>query len=234
MAGQFPRVAAALFSLGLVLTTGGCGGGSSSAQLRVLLASPSVSSVDVYVDDKSVFTSLAYGANTGYISVISGTRHLQVLHAGSTANPIVDEQVTVASSGEATVVVEGASPNISGLILTDDNTAPASDTAMLRLVNAAPNMGTADVYVVAAGSSLVSGQPTVPQLAYGAVSSYQTLTIPTTSTTQEFSVFFTEPGTTQAVLATGPITFSSGQIRTLVALNSLSGGFTFVTLADLD
>jgi Domain of unknown function (DUF4397) len=177
---------------------------------------------------------LAYGANTGYITVISGTRHLQILPAGSTSNPIVDESVTSTASGEATVVVEGLSPNVSGLILTDSNTAPASDTAMLRVVNAAPNMGTADVYMVEAGSSLVSGQPTVPELAYGAVSSYQTLTIPTTSTTEVFSVFFTKPGTTQAVLATGPITFSSGQIRTLVALNSLNGGFTFVTLADLD
>jgi len=200
----------------------------------VLLAAPSISSVDVYVDDKSVFTSLAYGANTGYITVISGTRHLQILPAGSTSNPIVDESVTSPTSGEETVVVEGISPNISGVVLTDNNTAPATDTAMLRLVNAAPNMGTADVYVVAAGSSLISGQPTVPELAYGAISSYQTLTIPTTSTTQTFSVFFTKPGTTQAVLATGPITFSSGQIRTLVGLNSLNGGFTFVTLADLD
>jgi Domain of unknown function (DUF4397) len=234
MAGQFPRVAAALFGLGLVLTAVACGGGGSQAQLRVLLASPTVSSVDVFVDDKSVFTSLAYGANTGYISVTSGTRHLQVLPAGSASNPIVDESVTIASSGEATVVVEGLSANVSGLVLTDNNTAPAAGTAMLRLVNAAPNMGTADVYLVAAGSSLISGQPTVPQLAYGAVSSYQTLTIPTTSTTQVFSVFFTKLGTTQAVLATGPITFSSGQNRTLVALNSLNGGFTFVTLANLN
>jgi hypothetical protein len=234
MAGQFPRVAGALFGLGLVLTSVACGGGSAKAQLRVLLAAPTVSSVDVYVDDKSVFTSLAYGANTGYISVISGTRHLQILPAGATSNPIVDESVTSPTSGEATVVLEGGSGSISGVVLTDNNTAPAADTAMLRLVNAAPNMGTADVYVVAAGSSLISGQPTVPELAYGAVSSYQTLTIPTAGTTQVFSVFFTKPGTTEAVLATGPITFSSGQNRTLVALNSLNGGFTFVTLADLD
>ena len=40
MAGQFPRVAAALFGLGLVLTSVACGGGSAQAQLRVLLASP--------------------------------------------------------------------------------------------------------------------------------------------------------------------------------------------------
>jgi hypothetical protein len=234
MAGQFPRVAATLFALGLVVAHGACGGGGSTAQLRVLLASPTVASVDVYVDDKSVFTSLAYSANTGYISVISGTRHLRILPAGATSNPLVDESVTIAASGQATVVVEGASPSVSGLILTDSNTAPAAATAMLRLANAAPEMGTADVYVVAAGASLISGQPTVPQLAYGAVSSYQTLSIPTTSTSQEFSVFFTKPGTTQAVLATGPITFTAGQIRTLVGLDSLNGGFTFVTLADLD
>ena len=233
MAGRFSKLCAAVLGLGLVLATLSCGTGGSSAELRVLLASPSVSSVDVYIDSKIVSTSLAYSANTGYLSVTSGTRHLQVMLAGSTT-AIVDESVSIASAAEATVIVEGVTPTISGLTLTDNNTAPAADTVGLRLVNASPFMGTADVYVVEAGSSLVSGQPTVPELADGAVSSYQTLTIPSGSTTQTFSVFFTEPGTTHAVLATGPITFSSGQNRTIVALNNLSGGVTFTTLADLN
>jgi hypothetical protein len=120
-------------------------------------------------------------------------------------------------------------------VLTDDNTAPASGTASVRVVNAAPSMGTADVYIIPAGSSLTGLTPTVPALTLGSASGYQNLTITSTSgTTNSFEVLFTQPGTDLTFLTTGAISLSSGQVRTVVALNSLSGGFTTATLADLD
>lgn len=233
MSNHFSELSVGLLTLSMMLAATGCGGGSGNAQLRVLQASPTASSVNLLVDNAVVSSNLGYGANTGYLSVRSGTLHLQVVPTGA-STPIVDESVSVPSSGEVTVVVEGVSPSITGLVLTDNNTAPAAGTAQLRLVNAAPSMGTADVYAVAAGSSLISGSPTVAGLAFGQASSYQSLTIPTTSTTQTFSVFFTEPGTTLVLVDTGPITFSAGQNRTVVALNRVGGGFTFATLADLN
>jgi len=222
-------------TLGAILVTAACGGGGGTTQLRVLQASPNEPSVDTLIDSVSVNTNLGYGANTGYLSVKAGSRHLQIEPSGS-SNFIINQTVSVANSDSYTFIVAGLSPNITGMFLTDNTTAPASGTAMIRVINVAPSMGTADVYIVASGSSL-SGAPTIPSLAFEQASSYQSFTIPTTTgttTTTSFEVFFTQPGTTLAFLDTGPINIASGQNRTVVALNNLAGGIMFTTLSDLD
>jgi hypothetical protein len=88
--------------------------------------------------------------------------------------------------------------------------------------------------VVASGTSLTGLSPTVPALAFGAASGYQSLTIPTTGSTASFDILFTQPGSTLTFMKVGPLSLSSGQNRTIVALNSQGGGFTSVTLADLN
>ena len=221
--------------LSILMLSAGCGGGSGDqAQVRVLMAALNQPNEDVVVDSKVVSSDLDYGANTGYLSVNSGERHLQVAPTNNSGTPIFDQTISFSSSTETTVIVQGLS-SVSGLVLTDNNTAPASGTAMLRVVNVAPSMGPADVYVVPAGSSLTGLAPTFSSLAVGSASGYQSLTISTTSgTTTSFEVLFTEPGTSIAFLTTGAISLGSGQNRTVVALNSLSGGFSAAILADLN
>ena len=239
MSSYFSRSAGGLAVLCSMLAWSGCGlfggGSSGSAQLRVLQASKSVPSADVVVDGTTVVSSMAYGANTGYLTVKSGTRHVQIVPTGSTT-AIVDESINIAANGAATVVVNGVSPNIAALTLTDNHTAPATGTVQLRLINASTNMGPADVFVVPAGNSLTSGSPTVAGLQVGQVAGYQTLTIPSTQTSETFTVFFTRPGTTSVLVDSGPISLTPGQIRTLVALDLVgtNGGSTFTVLSDLN
>lgn len=244
MSSHFSKLSIGLMSLSIMGATscGIFGGSGGSAELRVLLAAPGVSSVNVLIDNTVVNASLGYGANTGYMDVNSGTRHLQVVPVGATA-AIVDESVNVPTSGEVTVIVEGVAPNIVGLMLTDNNTTPASGTAELRLVNAAPPTATVpntttDVYVVPTNSSLTP-PPTVAALAYGQASGYQNLTVtPLNSTvvTQDYSVFFTEPGNTKVEAADGPISFDSGENRTMVLFwqQGSQSQLTVTLLADLN
>jgi hypothetical protein len=225
----------AVIALSALFTVASCGGGSSSdkADLRVLHAAVNEPSEDVLVDSTVVSSSLGYSANTGYLSVNHGSRHVQVEPSG-TSSPIFDQTLTMNGGTETTVILEGLT-SVTGIVLSDNNTAPASGTAMVRVVNASPSMGTADVYVIPAGSSLTGLSPTVSSLALGSASGYQNLTISTTSgASNSFEVLFTQPGTTLTFLSTGAFTLGSGQIRTVVALNSLSGGLTSTTLADLD
>jgi len=244
MSSYFSKLSIGLMSLSIMGATscGIFGGSGGSAELRVLLAAPDVSSVNVLIDNTVVNASLGYGANTGYMDVTSGTRHLQVVPVGATT-AIVDESVNVPSSGEVTVIVEGVAPNIVGLVLTDNNTAPASGTAELRLVNAAPGSTaipntTTDVYVVPTNGSLTP-PPTVAALAYGQASGYQSLTItPLDSSvvTQDYSVFFTEPGNTKVEAGSDTISFASGQNSTMVLLwqSGAQNQLTVTSLADLN
>jgi hypothetical protein len=212
-----------------ILAAVGCGG-SGAANLRVLHAAPTEPQVNILVDGNTVNSNLAYSANTGYISVSSGSRHFQV-EAVNSSTPIVDTTLTLADSTNTTVVVTGTS-TITPIVLTDDTTAPTSGTAEIRLVNAAPSMGAADVYVVPTGTSIVGVNALVSGLTFQTASAYQNITI-TAGTSANFDVYFTEPGTKLAELATSGISITSGSALTFVTMNNVGGGFTFQNLTDL-
>lgn len=233
MLGRPQKRALGFLVLVPVFLTFGCGGGGGSTQLRVLAASPDETNVQVLVDNTAVGSPLAYQANTGYLPVHSGNREFAIEAVGSTTN-LVPNNATLSLSNdtETTVILAGFSSSLQGIVLTDDNTTPASNTVNLRIVNAAPGLGAVDVYIVPPGTSLSSVEPSISSLAFGQSSDYQNLSV---GSSANYEVFFTQPGTPFAYLDTGPIGFTSGQNRTIVGLNSTSGGsYTFVTLKDLN
>jgi len=122
------------------------------------------------------------------------------VEAINSSTPIVDTTLTLADSTNTTVIVTGTT-TISPIVLTDDTTTPTSGTAEIRLVNAAPSMGGADVYVVPTGTSIVGVSPLVSGITFQTASPYQSLTI-TAGTSANYDVYFTEPGTKLAELAT--------------------------------
>ena len=216
-----------------VFLTFGCGGSGGSTQLRVLAASPDETNVQVLVDNTAVGSPLAYQANTGYLPVHSGNREFAIEAVGTTTN-LVPNQATLSlgNDTETTVILAGFSSSLQGLVLTDDNTTPASNTVNLRIVNAAPGLQAVDVYIVPPGTSLSSVEPNITNLGFAQASEYKNLNV---GTSANFQVYFTQVGTPFTYLDTGPISFTSGQNRTIVGLNSTSGGsYTFVTLKDLN
>ncbi|HEX4487723.1 MAG TPA: DUF4397 domain-containing protein [Terriglobales bacterium] len=210
-----------------LLAAAGCGGGSDQGKLRVMNASPNESGLDVLVDGKSIATGIAYGNNSDYISVASGSRHVQI-EASGTTTILIDQNVSVASSGESTVLATNLAADISALVLIDDATAPATGDASLRVVNASPTLGSVDVYVVAPGADLVASTPVIRNLAFNAATDYQTLTA------GSFEVVMTAPGTTIPLLDTGALNLTAGQNRTVVSMDGVSGGFTATVLSDLN
>jgi hypothetical protein len=203
----------------------GCG--NDNAKVRIMQASPNESTVDALIDGKSVATNVAYGTASGYISVSSGSRHLQIEPSGS-STVISDESLNFSSGTNSTVILSGLLPTLTTLNLADNRDAPQSGDFQIRLVNVAPAMGAADVYVVAPGTNLLNVSPNVKNLANETASGYLTLAAGT------YEIFFTAPNSVSAFIDTGPITFSDGQVRTVVALDAPVGGFTFSTLPDLN
>jgi hypothetical protein len=105
------------------------------------------------------------------------------------------------------------------LVLADDNTAPASGDFKLRIVNSAPGLGPADVYVVTPATDLNTVSPTLSNLGFDSASGYQSLTA------GSYEIVLTPAGQKFPAVDTGSLSFSSGQVRTFVGLNSQSGGF---------
>ncbi len=218
-------VIAGLTVVGMLLL-GGCGGGSQ-AKLRVVNASPNTTGMDVLVDGKTVASGIGYGSNSSYLSVDSGSRHLQIETSGTT-NILLDQSLSFNAATETTYLATNFASSISGLQLSDDSTAPDSGNVSLRVVHSSPSMGAVDVYIVTPGTDLVSSTPVIRSLAFDAATDYQTLTA------GSYEVVLTVAGTTFALVDTGALSLSSGQIRTVLALDGVSGGFTATLLSDLN
>lgn len=233
MLSSFPKVCVALLLLAALLFSAGCGSSSNTAQLRIMHASPDETNLDVLIDGKIMASNLAYQGNTGYFTLNTGTHQVQ-LNLTGTSTRALSASVNLASSTETTLIAYNYAANLTSLVLTDNNTAPASGDIQLRFVQAAPGVGTADVYVVTAGTGIGGSTPTITGLAFGKASGYQTLSATSTTTGTGYEIFFTATGTNLAFIDTGSLTFSSGQIRTVVALLNPTGGYTFSLLADLN
>ena len=216
---------AALGLMALASFTTGCGSSSSNAKIRLVNAIPDEGSLDLLIDTKSAATGVGYGAASSYVTVGSGSRHLQVEPSGSTTI-LIDRTDSISSGNNLTLLSLNFSftPPTS-VLLTDDNSAPTSGNFKLRIVNASPGMGAQDVYVMPFGSG-PGGAPTISSLGLGSAGGYSTLA------PGDYEVFFTQPGTTNINLDSGKLTFAAGQVRTLLGLNNPQGAFESTLLTD--
>lgn len=221
------QAAYCMFLVCTALIAGSCGGGGST-RIRMMNAVPDQSNLALLIDGTSVDGSVAYGTSTGYMKVSSGSRHVQIEPTGAT-NVIIDQNIPIASATDSTIIAANfsASP-ASALVLTDDNSAPASGDFKLRIVNVAPSLGAVDVYVVAPGTDLNTVSATVNDLAFGGSTGYQSLSA------GAYEIELTNVGEKFPVIDTGSQTFVSGQVRTFVGLNAQGGGFTDSILQDVN
>ena len=204
----------------------GCGSSSSNAKIRLINAAPIGANVDMLIDSKSVANDIAYGSASSYASVNAGSRHLQLEPTGSNS-AFSDVTITLKGSTD-TSIVAASGPSSGEFTLTDNNTAPSSGNISLRVINASPFLGTCDVYIVTAGTSINAQTPTFTSVANASASGYSTVAAGT------YQVFFTLPGSKTIVVSTASLSFTSGQIRTIMALDGPSGGVTTSVLSDLN
>lgn len=211
----------------LVLLSLGCGSGSGTAQFRIVQASPSVPTSNVVIDGTTQSDTMTYGSASSYVQIRSGSAHVQFIPVNTTT-PTLDTHVSLGSGTNSTLVISGLSPNISTTLLSDSQTIPTAGDFSLRIMNAAPSLGPADVYIVPSGTNIASATPAISALAFQSVSPYSSFTAGT------FQIFFTIPNTKTSLFDPQNISFSSAQNRTIIVLDGPVSGFTTVTLADLD
>jgi hypothetical protein len=223
---RLTSLCACILGLGTIFLMAGCGSGGST-RFRLMNAVPDESSLNVLVDSTSVSSNLAYGTSTGYLSESSGSHQVGIEPSGSSTT-LLQQSISLASASDTTVISSNFSSSIANLVLTDNNSAPASGDFKIRIVNASPNLGAADVYIFTPGTALSTVSPTVSNLSFGVTTSYQALT------GGNYEIEFTSVGQKFAAIDTGTLTLSSGQVRTFVGLNNPSGGFTYAMLQDVN
>jgi hypothetical protein len=214
--------------LGVLLLVGCGGGGNNTAQLRFVLASPDAPGVNILIDGKSVATNMGPGSSTGYISVTSGSRHIQLEPATglSTTTPILDEKLSISSLANQTLLVTGPVAAIKPIVLSDGRTTAVTGDGFVRVFNASSTIGTSDVYIVPEGTTLTGVKAVASDLLFDQASGYQAVGA------GNYEVFLTKPQSTSVNLSTGPLDLTANANQTVVVLDNPAGSSTFLQLTD--
>jgi uncharacterized protein DUF4397 len=203
-----------------MLVSIGCG--SSSAHVRLTNALPSQSNLAMLIDGNSLAGPVTYGSASGYAPVGSGSHHLQI-EASGTTTILIDQTISL-GSGDNTVLAT----NSGAMVLADSTSTPSSGDISIRAINASSTLGTADVYIVSSNTDIATVNPTDSNVAFSAATSYQTVAA------GSYVVIFTQPGQKVPVISSSSLSFTAGQVRSVMSLDGENGGFTTALLADLN
>lgn len=122
-----------------------------SSKILVTHASPDAPGVDLLIDNvKKNSSALAFPNNTGYLSVISGTRNIKVNVAG-TSTSVINADLAFTKNQHYSIFAVDSVSKISAVVLTDDLTAPAAGKAHVRFVHLSPNAPAVDVALTGGG-----------------------------------------------------------------------------------
>lgn len=164
----FPALAA--LAVGGALLLAGCGGGAdrTKAQVRLVNASPDYTQLDLRANNTVVQPGVAYGGAAGYAEVDPDDLPLTVHSAGS-ATPLVSLSPRLSERRHYTLLALGNAGSLRQLLLDDALGQPPDGKTQLRVVNAAADAGSLDVYLTATGESLTAATATVGGAGFGVV-----------------------------------------------------------------
>jgi hypothetical protein len=176
------------------------------------------SSVNLLVNNKAVASGVGYGTASGYASASSGSQQVQIQTGGVT---LLNVSATI-NGGNNTILATD-----SGLtVFTDNKSTPSSGNIQIRAINASTSLQSVDVYIVPAGTDISTVSPDAT-LNFQAASQY--LTKPAGS----YQIEFTPSGSKLVSINSGALSFSAGQIRTVVSLDG-NGVDSTAILSDLN
>lgn len=151
-----------------------CGGGSDSdgdGAVRLVNASSAYGALDLYSSDTLLSSAVAPEGAGSYVTLASGTYTLKVKRNGSSTT-VNSTDRSVAASTSHTLLAYSTADTLRSVFLTDNETAPTSGAAKLRVFNASIEAGALDVYVTASSATLADSSPTVSALGTERFSSY--------------------------------------------------------------
>jgi hypothetical protein len=163
------RLVAPVLATALVVAANGAVAAADTADVRVLHASPDAPAVDVYLDDAIVdaLTNVAFGTTSDYLPIPAGDHNIKVYATGTTADPVIDADVTVAAGKAYTVAATGALADIGAQVL-EDAPAPVASAAKVRVVHFSADAPAVDI--ATAGSDV--DEAVVKGLAYPDATGY--------------------------------------------------------------
>jgi len=223
---------AALAALALTtppLLLGGCGNTEAQdAQVRLVNATTEYATLDLYTVNSKNESNLfitgtpSYGAS-GYEGLFEGSYTFRIVGSGASA-AASETTGSVTKTDHFAVVTYLTGQSVTTQVLSEEEDAPSSGNAKLRILNGATqDVGPVDVYVTSHDCSALTNTDTAFA---SSVSNLQSSfgEIITTSSGSTWNLCVTRAGTkTDLRLAANAVTFSNQQVSTLI-LTHTGGG----------
>jgi len=208
---RFPKLLVVLLSAAFLVACGDDDDNrppDNTSLVRIMHASPDAPAVDVLVDDVVAFTNVPYPADSGYLSLLSGTRNFKV-NATGTSTTVIDVSPTLIAGKSYSVFAVGFLADIEPLLLEDDRNVLATQ-ARIRVIHGSPDAPAVDV--------LVNDNLVVSNLAFKGASSY--LEVPTGDYVFKLNL----TGTATTAFTSGAIALEAGKVYTAIAIGSVASG----------
>jgi len=134
---------------------------AGTANVRVAHLSPDAPNVDVFVGGDRALADVPFRAVSDYLEVPAGTLPVEITAAGDPDTVAFAGDLEVAADAAYTVAAVGElssdDSEFRPLVLEDDVSVPADDTARVRVVHASPDAPAVDVTVAGSGDAIVDG-----------------------------------------------------------------------------
>lgn len=166
-----PKLALALAVMLLVA----CGGGAdrTKAQVRLVNASSGYTGLDLRVDNELRQGAVSYGNSAAYVEADPGKAF--TLHTAGSSTSLLNFTPSVSARRYYSVLAYGPLGALKPLVLDDNAGAPDANRALLRVVNAAPDAGSLDVYLTGSDDTLAASVPQQAGAAVDAVGAWLTI-----------------------------------------------------------
>ncbi len=234
-------------ALGAMLICVGCGTTTASSkvtELRMVNVAPTAPTLDLLIDNKTVFSAMAYGVPTAFANVAATSHDFKLFDPAAATDVLDIPKETFVAGTSYTYLMVGDANSATGIRvnqLVDDHTVADKGNFKLRVVNGSPNAGAVNVYIV--GTSAVT---TITGIASNTASAYQSVAsggYPIYISQGDHNTCLDTPLPVSCLVrldglnGRGLLSFQAGQNRTLIMVNQIPGGGTFTTLpmlADLN
>jgi Domain of unknown function (DUF4397) len=157
-----------------VLTVVGCGEikeDAKPAYVRVANVSIDIGAVDITFDDKELAKGLApNSATSDYREVVTESKTLRVRSSNGTT--LFETSITPAKDTRYIYLVTGTDGALNVSIITENESEPSSGKSKLRVMHAAADAGTVDVYVNRTSDSSSFLSSTLTGVAYARATGY--------------------------------------------------------------
>lgn len=141
----------------------------TKARARLVNATRDYASLDLRVDGSLRQGAVAYGGSASYVEVEPDKSSSSITTAGS-ATALLSFTPAVSANKDYAVLAFGKAGALRQVVLDENQAAPDSGKTGLRVVNAAADAGTLDVYLTSATDALTTAVAVRAGAAYGEVS----------------------------------------------------------------